>query len=252
MKHWSKILILAGLFLLGSTVAYFWSPNYLANILLVYTLPVLLNLWWLKKTKWRILIFSLITTLLFALPIELLSRLADSWDVATTLPRLWGLIPLENMLFAFINFVWVLAFYEYFIDGETRPRLGRRAVQLLALYLTFFILTVGSFLLFNSRLFGLSYWAVGLLILFLPAVLIFRRRPGLLKKTVLPTIFFALIFFIHEMISMKLGHWWWPGQYLLPTHFLGQTFPLDDVIIWYLLSTPALIGGYEFFIDDYR
>lgn len=32
---------------------------------------------------------------------------------------------------------------------------------------------------------------------------------------------------------------------------LAKKFPIDDVIIWYFLSTPVLIGGYEYFANGY-
>jgi hypothetical protein len=84
----------------------------------------------------------------------------------------------------------------------------------------------------------------------LPGVILFYFRPKLLKKVWLPTVFFALVFFVYEVVSLLVGSWWWPGNYLLSISILGHTFPLDDVIIWYILSTPVLIAGYEFFADD--
>ncbi|KXK27101.1 MAG: hypothetical protein TR69_WS6001001127, partial [candidate division WS6 bacterium OLB20] len=52
----------------------------------------------------RVLVFSVITVLLFAPPVELTARLADVWDVRSDLPRLLGYVPLENMVYAFFNF----------------------------------------------------------------------------------------------------------------------------------------------------
>jgi hypothetical protein len=71
-----------------------------------------------------------------------------------------------------------------------------------------------------------------------------------LKKTLLPTLFFAGVFFIYEIVSLKIGSWWWPGEYLKTFIIFGKVFPLDDIIIWYFLSTMTLIGGYEFFADN--
>jgi len=89
-------------------------------------------------------------------------------------------------------------------------------------------------------------------VLIVPSAIIFIENPGLLKKTVVPTVFFAAVFFIYEIVSLKIGSWWWPGTYLLTFQLDGKVFPLDDVLIWYCLSTPALIGGYEFFADDWK
>jgi hypothetical protein len=52
------------------------------------------------------------------------------------------------------------------------------------------------------------------------------------------------------VVSLKIGSWWWPGEYIKTFIIFGKVFPLDDIIIWYLLSTITLIGGYEFFADN--
>jgi hypothetical protein len=49
---------------------------------------------------------------------------------------------------------------------------------------------------------------------------------------------------------LKIGSWFWPGEYLLNLNIFGLKMPLDDIIIWYFLSTPVLIAGYEYFVND--
>jgi len=118
-----KKLRLIGLFsyiLLACILVYFLEPVYLLSIIIVLVPPSIVNFLWLKKSRKKILIFSIVSTFLFAFAIELSSRLANTWDVQSTLPRLLGIIPLENMLFAFLNIFWVLSFYEYFVDRETK------------------------------------------------------------------------------------------------------------------------------------
>jgi hypothetical protein len=95
-----------------------------------------------------------------------------------------------------------------------------------------------------------SYAGLSLIILLIPGVLIFSLKPFLLKKVWLSTVFFSVVFFVYELVSLLIGSWWWPGSYLLPVNLAGHIFPLDDVLIWYFLSTPVLIGGYEVFIKE--
>lgn len=98
----------------------------------------------------------------------------------------------------------------------------------------------------------MNYASIALLILILPAILIFIKGPFLLRKTIFPTMFFAFVFFVYEIVSLQIGSWWWPGQYVFTFNVFGKILPLDDIIIWYFLSTPVLIGGYEFFIDAHE
>ncbi|MFA6098360.1 MAG: hypothetical protein WCV50_01025 [Patescibacteria group bacterium] len=250
-KNQKKIALLISFFVLGIIVTLILRPSYLLNILIVYAIPAGLNFYWLKQSRKKVLIFSLITTILFAVPVEIISRLANAWDVQSTLPRIMDIAPLENLLYAFINFFWPLSFYELFIDHDADSKFSNRWKYLIGIYVIFSAF-IYSFLFINREIITLDYWKVALFVLLIPSLLIFSRRPRLIKKAFGVMIFFGLIFFLHEALSMHLGHWWWPGEYLATMKFMGQTFPLDDVLIWYLLSTPALIGGYEFFMDDFE
>jgi hypothetical protein len=179
-----------------------------------------------------------------------MARLADAWDVASLFARPFGLIPLENMLFAFLNFFWILSFYEYFFDTQQEKlTLNKKFKVLVLLYSLLSIIVYGLFF-FNPEIIQTDYHIIALIFLVPILVILGFKMPKLIKKTLFPTVFFALIFFVYEIVSLLIGHWWWPGNYLLPISFSGIIFPIDDIIIWYFLSTPALILGYEFFADD--
>lgn len=252
MQHLSppaKISVLVLYVILACGFVWYTEPTYLVSMLVVMGPPAALNYSWVKRSGPKILAFSLATTFLFAPPVELVSRLANAWDVESILPRPLGILPLENLIFAFINFLWVLSFYEVFIDGDKSKKISDRFRYLIILYI---ILFIGVFWLYflAPQLITLHYAIMALPILVIPGAIIFSRRPGLLQKTLLPTAFFFFVFLTYEMVSLVIGSWWWPGEYLFPTTVFGKVFPLDDVIIWYMLSTPVLIGGYEYFMDD--
>jgi hypothetical protein len=246
-----KILALLIYVLIASVGVYFLKPLYIWSILIVLVPPSVVNFFWLKSSKYKVLLFSLVAALIFAPPIELMARLKDVWDVTSSFPRPFGLIPLENMLFAFLNFFWVLSFYEYFIDKDLVSRINKRFKYLVFIFVIFSII-VFSLFFYQRNLVAANYFAIAFLSLIIPAGIIFKKNLKLLKKTILPTLFFAVVFFVYELVSLKVGSWFWPGEYLLPVIIWGEIFPLDDIIIWYFLSTPALIGGYEFFMDDFR
>ncbi len=235
--------------LLACFVVFIFKPAYLYSIIFVLTPPAVYNFLLLKKSKLKVFIFSLLSTLIFAPPLELMARLENSWDVQSVLPRFLGLVPLENMLFAFINIFWVLCFYEAFVDGDKKTPISRKFKLIVLLYFLFATLT---YLLFSYRrdLVAFSYIEIGVPML-LFAVIIFYKNPHLISKVFAPTLFFSVVFFIYELVSLEVGSWWWPGEYLLPMTINGNIFPLDDVLIWYFLSTPVLIGSYEFFVDDW-
>lgn len=247
----SQLIFLSGYVLLSSLAVYFFRPVYLFSLAIVIVPPAIINFLWLKKSRFKIFLFSLVSLVLFAFPIELATRLANVWDVQSIFPRPFGLIPLENMIFAFLNFFWVLSFYEYFVDFDKTKNISKKFKVLTGLYIVLSVVVYGLFS-YNKNLIAVNYLTMAVPILIVPMAIIFWRNPHLLPKTILPTIFFAMVFFIYEAISLQIGSWWWPGNYLYSINFYGKIFPLDDIIIWYFLSTPALIGGYEFFADDFK
>jgi len=78
-------------------------------------------------------------------------------------------------------------------------------------------------------------------------LVVYKRH--ILKRLLVPAIVFGLMYFIHELVSMSLGHWWWPGQYLLTVNIGTNIYPIEDFIIWIVLSNIAVISGYEVMWD---
>ncbi|HOY56485.1 MAG TPA: hypothetical protein PLH37_03670 [bacterium] len=252
IKDKTKIKRLIGLMMyvfLACSIIFIIKPIYLISIAIVLLPTAVVNFLWLKKSRFKIFIFSIVSAIIFAPPVELAARLANAWDVQSVLPRPFGIMPLENILFAFLNFFWVLSFYEYFVDHDRKKKVSKKFKYLVGLYCLMAVI-IFSLFFYNYNLVTLNYCVLSVPILILPSLIIFYSHPNLLKKTILPTLFFAIIFFVYETTSLIVGNWWWPGEYLINLNLLGHRFPLDDIVIWYFLSTPTLIGGYEFFMDD--
>ncbi|MEI8361452.1 MAG: hypothetical protein WCG01_04955 [bacterium] len=251
IKKISNIAILLTYTMVSIFCVYLIKPHYFYSILLVLMPPMLLTFSWHKKHDVvEILSFSLITTLFFAVPIELIARLNNIWDVDSIFYRPFNLLPLENLLFAFINFAWVIAFDQYLFTSIKHPRqlMNKRLSFLFGLYLTLFIMTFSLFI-YEPSVLNFSYFTLSLPILIFPLVFFIFKKPKLLAQSLHSTIFFAIILFVYEAVSLKTGSWWWPAKnYLFSTHLFGQIFPLDDVLIWYLISTPVLVTSYRYFV----
>jgi hypothetical protein len=234
---------------LTSLLTAVFKPIYLVSLFIVIVIPAIVTFLWLKRSRRKIVIFCLLSVLLFAIPVELTCRLANVWDTQTVFPRIFGLLPLENLIFAFFNMFWGLSFYEYFVDKDKEKDLPEVFKSLIALYLILFVFVLTAYYI-DPKIITFSYLTMSIIILIVPESLLFIQHPKILKKIALPTIFFAGVFFMYELAALIAGNWWWPGDYLLPIYIFGRTFPIDDVIFWYLLSTPALIIGYETFADN--
>jgi len=246
-----KLIYLCAYILIASIIVYFLKPIYLISLLIVILPPTIANYIWLKESKRKIMIFSILATIFFAPAIELIGRLSNIWDVQTTFPKLLGLIPLENMIFAFLNFIWVLSFYEYFIDKNPSKKFSKRFTAIIFFFIFFSTITFTTFFI-NKNILILDYHKIAIPILLIPAIMIYAKNLHLLKKTIYPILFFCFVFGLYEIIAILIGNWWWPGTYIFPINIIGNVFPLDDIFIWFILSTITLIGGYEFFVDNYK
>lgn len=256
-KHKSKILfeksklkdfyVLIALYILGLIFISIVKTTYLENILIVYLPGLLYSFYHLHKSRRKVFLFGL-CSLLFIVPVEILARMTDSWDVASTLPRILGIAPLENVVYALVNIIYPLAFYEVFYDGDRNRKISSRWKILIALYLTLFIVTFVTYFT-NPALLNFNYWVLGAIIIVpvLGLMLIYKRH--ILKRLLVPAIIFGAMYFAHELISMNIGHWWWPGDYLFPIIIDGLTYPLEDFIIWIIFSNIAVISGYEVLWD---
>jgi hypothetical protein len=236
--------------LCASVASFFLRPTYLAAIFLVIAPPAVYSFLLLKKTRQKIFWFSLSATIFFALPVELICRLADAWDVQSVLPRPFGLVPLENMIYAFLQFLWVLSFYEYFVNGEKSGRMSARFRIFCILSACFTVLVFSTF--YSGLRVAADYYLVGLASTLIPIMLVSALIPKFICQLIVPTIFFAAVFFTNEMFALQIGNLWWPGDYLFPVSIFGVRFALEDVLIWHILSSPALISGYEFFANQGR
>lgn len=246
----NKLLFLSLYLVLALVLVFIFRPIYIISIVIVLGIPATINFLWLKKSRLPIFLFSLLSGILFAPPVELMARLLNVWDVQSIFYRPFGLIPIENMVFAFLNFFWALSFYKYFIDGDKSSKINYKFKYLIGLYLLFDILIFGLYF-YNPVLVGANYFLIALIILVIPGILLFAQNTKLLKKTITTTLFFAVVFFLYELVSLIIGSWFWPANnYWVCFSVFGQKMPLDDIIIWYFMSTPVLIAGYEFFVDD--
>ena len=225
---------------------FLWRPNYLLSIFIVLAAPTLVVWLNLKNSRGRVFTFAGLSLLLFAPPLELMARLANAWDVASVLPRLWGLAPIENLFFAWFNFWLGLSLYEFLTAGDVKGKISKKFYWLLGLYVFFFI-TVAVLYKINRTWITFDYYKVAILAVLIPLTFFVWWWPYLLKKSLKTTLILGAVFFIYEIIALRLGYWWWPGKYLWSIMIGEKVFPIDDIIFWYILSTPALIGGYEFF-----
>ena len=195
-KHKSRILfnknkllnlfILLGLYVLGIIIVLLTRPSYFVNILIVYLPGMIYAFTLIKKSRKKILLFGL-CSILFIIPVEILARLTNSWDVASSFPRILGIAPVENILYALVNIIYPVLFYEYFYDGDRNREISKRSKILILLYVIIFVITLSLFFI-DSNSIKLNYWVLGAAILIPVFIMLFVFKRHILKRLFLPAI----------------------------------------------------------------
>lgn len=89
----------------------------LISTLLFYGLPAVYLSWRTPKAVLRTLLFALAMTPPLVFIIDTLAHLTKTWWVGTIFPfRLWGIIPVEDLLWGFLYTYSIVIFYEHFLD----------------------------------------------------------------------------------------------------------------------------------------
>jgi hypothetical protein len=239
-KHFWVVI---ALYVLGLLTVIWTKPSYLLNIIIVYIPGFVYCLILCKHTAHKILLFGLLS-LVFIIPVEILARASNSWDVLSQFPRIADLAPIENVVYALVNFMYPIAFYDYFIEQNPSKKISHRWKYLFLIYGLVGIIT-GIWFHYFSKAMVFDYWQIGLIIMVPIVILVALLKREIMVKLFFPAVLFGTFYLIHEIVSMQLGHWWWPGNYLATITIMEHVYPLDDFVIWILLSNGSAIGGYK-------
>ena len=146
----------------------------------------------------------------------------------------------------------ILVFYEHFVEHDRTKRISPNfkygllpsLAVLVAILVIFF--TEPGILKFRY-----AYLLLGLCAI-MPLIFLIMKKPALINKFVMVSVFFFFLYLTFELTSLKLGHWSFPGQYIGRVELLGVTFPLEELFFWILLSSSAVMSYYELYVDDER
>ena len=167
--------------------------------------------------------------------------------------RIFGVIGIDVIAWGFLWAFVILVFYEHFSEFDRSNKISRHFKILFFASLVTCAIILARFFLSPARLtMHYSYLflgTVGFLVLLL--VLVKFKKPYFLLRKFLPTaIFFTFLSIVHELTALKLGQWYFPGDYLAKINIGGLVFPAEELFFWIFLGSIIVMGYYEFFVDD--
>lgn len=232
------------------------EADYLTLIIVSFGVPTLYLLLRNRKESLKVIVASL-----FLMPIGILvnyfAYTTGSWHAHDSIfnVRFLESFVYEDFLWGTLCFMYILSFYEYFIDvtpyeKRNTTKLAKRAF----VYSGILVSALIAIILFHGGLFSVPYYylVLGVFLSILPVFFIFKY-PHLLKKLLEVNIFFFFIFFLQDLATLKLGIWSFPGdEFVGWVTIHGVSLPLEEFVFWICLGASSVVAMYEFFDDDLK
>lgn len=167
--------------------------------------------------------------------------------------RIFGVIGIDVIAWGFFWTFFILIFYEHFSEHDRSSKVSKH-FKILFIASLFTCAAVLLNFYFNHSKLQMDYvylflGSVAILIFLL--VMLKIKKPYFLLRKFLPTVtFFIFVHLAHELTALKLGQWYFPGQYLANINFSGLVFPIEELVFWILLGVMVVLAWYEYFVDD--
>jgi hypothetical protein len=88
---------------------------------------------------------------------------------------------------------------------------------------------------------------LGITLGFFPLAAFLFRAPRFLGAFLKTAVYFFFFDFIHELTSLELGHWTFPGENFIGwISVFGYRFPFEEMIFWMMMSPLSILSYYVF------
>ena len=252
MTRLNEIWLLILWNIIAFLISYTYGNNYLITAFYFFVIP---SIYLSIRRPIIIRKISLVSFILVIPAVTIVSYFAHidgSWYNPSVIGiRFFDAYPLDDFIWVFLYFYYILAVYEYFFEREKILTLPKKFInfEFIGLILSF-VFTI--YVYWREIPITISYfylWIVIILFLFLPG-LIFAFHPKVFIKAIYTGLFFIPLSFLYEYIANIKGNWFFPGNNFIGyVQLPGVSFPLEEFFFLFL-AVPALVACYEFLADD--
>ena len=203
-----------------------------------------------KKIFWAVLLLGGLWGFVF----DFIATLNGAWFVSNLLfPwRVFGVLPVDDIIGFLLMTLFMVVFYEHFIDDEKNKKISKNLIfSLIPPILAGFAVMLFIFLNRSGKIISFMYFYGGLAMV-LPLVVITLYKPKLFRKFLYMSAAFFFIWFVAEVVALKTGGWFFFGQYVGMVSVFGVRFPFEELFFWMMLYASTTTAYYELFIDDMK
>lgn len=247
-------------------ISILFKTNFLISTLLLFSPQAI----WLSFKHKRAIKKTFIYSVIFSVPatifLDYIMYTSQTWHIVDSIFsfRLLDVIAIEQFIWGFLCTYIVVIFYEYFFDSKSRKSLfsflkfkKEKSIEKKMWYLVTFLIILVLIVLISfftaPDLFKIKYLYLifGTLLMIFPLVICLSLFPNLLVKFIKTSLYFSFLAILVEITGIYLNHWIFPSQNFIGwVTVLEYTIPLEEVILYLILSTAGLLSYYEFFDDD--
>jgi len=240
--------ILAAIIVLAS------KANLLVSTLIFAGVPSIYLSFRAKENIDKALIFSLMG-IPIGIAFDYIGTISGSWIVPSVFPfKLFGIVTMEFIIWGLIMTYFIIMFYEYFLHKHVTKKMWQPRLKYL-FFIWVILFGIFAIFFFNFPL-KLSipyfYLLFGIILFAIPISIELYLQPNFISKFIKAGAYFFYIFFIHEVTSLQLGHWAFPGRYFIGwVEIFNVRFPIEELVFFIILFSVATLTFYQFF-DDYQ
>lgn len=206
-----------------------------------------------KKKNWpKIFVSTLVFGGIFGFIFEFVMEYNRAYSVVSTLfPfKVFGVMPIDNVLGHMMMTCLTVTFYEHFIDREKHHSISKNlwhavlpGVAAVAIIIITFFVKPDVLTMRYPYLYG------GIAAISAPLYLAYKR-PQFIRNMAETAAYFFFFYFIIELFAVNLKYWIYPGNnYIGWVTFMNITFPFEELFFWMLFYAATLVSYYELFVD---
>lgn len=247
-------VVMVGLAVFAVVASFALHATFLVSTFLFFGLPILYLLKRTKKPKWReASAMALVYGTLYGFLCDYLAQVNNVWTWSPTLTyRILGVVSPEAIIWGVLWVLLLVFYYEHAIEHSRTDRVSPRIwIAVISGVLAGTALILIATFAPHMLTFPYAYAVIGICIT-VPFFGIVWNKPVLIPKLAKASAYFIPLFFAYELTARYLGQWWFPGQYVGIVSFGAITFPFEELVVWIIFSSMAMLSYYEFSIDDLK
>ncbi len=241
------------LFGIATTLWLFFNLKPLTGGALSVLLPSIYLMAREKKNTLKIFLAVVIFGGLYGFVFDFIQTFNKAWLVERlVIPwKILGVLPVDDIIGFFLMTLFIVVFYEHFIDDEKNRRISKNLVWALIPSILATIAVVLMFLYVDKKFLTIPYvYLVGGIAAMIAPIVLSFYKPKLLPKFLLMSAFFFVIFFVAELVTLKTGGWVFLGEYIGKVTVFGLSFPFEELLFWMMIYAATVVSYYELFVDD--